>query len=1194
MTDHSILQALIAQAWQLAALAIAVAVCVRYVARNRPHLAHALWLVVLLKCVTPPVWGSPIGVFSWLSPTGETPTEAAVASESITIPSIDFNTLPLAADSSLGPAGVIVNARANHQATLESRLSSDLESVGAEDESLEASGAWLIHAGLWIWSAGVIAVTVISAIRFAACWRRLRRSQVEAHPELEALVARLSSSLQVRRAVRLLVTDSRIGPAVIGLLRPTILLPACVVRGRSAAELEPIVAHELIHIRRGDLWVGLLQTVAQALWWFHPLVWIAGRMITREAERCCDEEVIGELRCDPSRYARSLLGVLEWKRVLIPAPAVPGVRAVEITSRRLERIMTLGQGCRRRTPWWCWVTMLLVAAVVLPGSALQMTATEPDDAAHGAKATDKSADEKQSYPHPLAAPRADAAKPAPVTFPEERGGSFDHSPSQNDGKPLQVRGMGDLLDTIEKQLGVDRAQAKRVLWLRLVNAQREVDKPQPAQAIIEDAVNNAYERTDQPDGEPYWQGDTLVLSQYPPRRKRTEAAIAELRKFGFQSVEIEVRFVNGPLNAITDVSEAWTTLPMKSTSDAAAAFDSARALPTIAANSGVASFAIEKNLPVILDVLDDARTKRLIDNAQGDRRSNVLQAPRVRVENGVAAVVMDCSQTPFVVGFKEKQPQISVVSEGITVSARPILDGAKAHLDFEVVFSGIRNVEEFKVRGPDGVQTTIQSPEVAQCRIAAAVDAPLGQTVLIGGLKDICDPKSKKSMAVLLTVKKSPLDNPQPKQVSQAVEAARQTNSPTTQTAAENGPKFRPSLEMMVRATSNEAVDAAIDVAVDLTNHTAQPTAPLVLIDRFESGLTHASGAQPVEHAVAAIAPGETRRVTLALRAAEIGKWRNQVEVRSGGVVLATGESTIDVLDAKEFAEHKAREAAQRAELRAREAAQVKSRGDAIITMTYSVADLIIPFPNPVTITAEKGAKPAPQAVADFQPLLDLIRSTVAPESWQENGGECSVTPFPNNLSLVVSQTEKRHAEIAALLKQLRDKLDKQVVLDCRTVEDPAELFRLMKIDGKAARQAGLAMLPPAVVAQAHLAAEAKGGTNFKLTVFNGQQLKAPSLQESRDGKAGFVTLQAIIAPDKQTARLRIADSRDRVRQPWQQEEMTVLECGSLLIDVARFNLLPDLGVTPLDIKEGFVPKPAYVLITPRVIDAAEAKPPRK
>lgn len=54
------------QAWQLAVLILIVWTAVRWIAKDRPHLAHALWLVVLLKCVTPPIWSSPAGVFSWL------------------------------------------------------------------------------------------------------------------------------------------------------------------------------------------------------------------------------------------------------------------------------------------------------------------------------------------------------------------------------------------------------------------------------------------------------------------------------------------------------------------------------------------------------------------------------------------------------------------------------------------------------------------------------------------------------------------------------------------------------------------------------------------------------------------------------------------------------------------------------------------------------------------------------------------------------------------------------------------------------------------------------------------------------------------------------------------------------------------------------------------------------------------------
>ena len=54
------------QIWQVTALAIGVALFNRYALRNRPHFATLLWLVVLIKCVTPPVWNSPSSIFSWI------------------------------------------------------------------------------------------------------------------------------------------------------------------------------------------------------------------------------------------------------------------------------------------------------------------------------------------------------------------------------------------------------------------------------------------------------------------------------------------------------------------------------------------------------------------------------------------------------------------------------------------------------------------------------------------------------------------------------------------------------------------------------------------------------------------------------------------------------------------------------------------------------------------------------------------------------------------------------------------------------------------------------------------------------------------------------------------------------------------------------------------------------------------------
>lgn len=127
--------------------------------------------------------------------------------------------------------------------------------------------------------------------------------------------------------MRLVVCQRPIGPAVFSILRPVILLPQSLVTSSSADQLEPILAHELVHLRRGDTVVGLLQLLGQSLWWFHPLVWWANRKATCERERCCDEEVVAAFGFEPADYAQRLLDVLQRKHELIPLRAFPGLRA---------------------------------------------------------------------------------------------------------------------------------------------------------------------------------------------------------------------------------------------------------------------------------------------------------------------------------------------------------------------------------------------------------------------------------------------------------------------------------------------------------------------------------------------------------------------------------------------------------------------------------------------------------------------------------------------------------------------------------------------------------------------------------------------------------------------------------------------------------------------------------------------------
>ena len=435
MADSQLMAGLVAQAWQITLLILAVAVLNCWLGKSRPHLAHALWVVVLVKCVTPPMWSSPSGVFCWLQPPCEVaqqrsiavvqnPREASPETECLTERGQVFKfhfwdherhqtwTGAQTPDVRQSP---FVAPKMKFEYLTPARD----ELVAEVWPSRPATAAGWPNALFGLWGLASLGVIGVATGRWHRCWRIVRNAPLRECPELSEQMALLAKQLRLRRRVRLIVTESRLGPAVIGLFRTTVLLPTLIVDrllanqssllgsqsdvrssrrmaalgrpclttkrcgtaegGHPTSPLVAIFAHELLHIRRGDLWVGLLQTLAQAVWWCHPLVWWVNRLTTREAERCCDEEVLAELGCDPAAYARVLVDVLELKRELKPVPVFPGVRPVEVTSQRLERIMQLGQGCRRRTPWWCWLIAALAAAASWPGAAFVVTAEDAKD-----------------------------------------------------------------------------------------------------------------------------------------------------------------------------------------------------------------------------------------------------------------------------------------------------------------------------------------------------------------------------------------------------------------------------------------------------------------------------------------------------------------------------------------------------------------------------------------------------------------------------------------------------------------------------------------------------------------------------------------------------------------------------------------------------------------------------------------------
>jgi beta-lactamase regulating signal transducer with metallopeptidase domain len=160
--------------------------------------------------------------------------------------------------------------------------------------------------GLWI------PISLLALARVAAGLWQVRRIRTSCR---EIPIAGLEPTLQelfaeMKRPVRLLVSDQARVPAAMGFRHPVVVLPAWTLRDLSPDRLQHILIHELAHIRRHDDWTNLVQKIARAVFFFHPAVWWIDARLSLEREMACDEAVLAATG-NPRAYAGCLIDLLE-------------------------------------------------------------------------------------------------------------------------------------------------------------------------------------------------------------------------------------------------------------------------------------------------------------------------------------------------------------------------------------------------------------------------------------------------------------------------------------------------------------------------------------------------------------------------------------------------------------------------------------------------------------------------------------------------------------------------------------------------------------------------------------------------------------------------------------------------------------------------------------------------------------------
>ncbi len=183
-------------------------------------------------------------------------------------------------------------------------------------------------------------------------------------------------------------------------------------------------------------------------------------------------------------------------------------------------------------------------------------------------------------------------------------------------------------------------------------------------------------------------------------------------------------------------------------------------------------------------ILSDIEAFFLIQAAQGDTRTNVLQAPKVTLFDGQTASVSDVSQRPFVTSVipvvgdfaAAHQPVITVLTEGTTLSVQAVVSEDRRFVRLTLVpfFSRIGDVDEFTFEGrtdsDNGVSvqdptddtqsvrdnerliregTTVQLPTLAFTSVSTTVSVPDGGTILLGGIKRLSEGRNEQGVPML-------------------------------------------------------------------------------------------------------------------------------------------------------------------------------------------------------------------------------------------------------------------------------------------------------------------------------------------------------------------------------------------------------------------------------------------------------------
>lgn len=343
--------------------------------KRRPAWCHAMWLLVLVKLITPSPWAIPLRPAA--PPAVKSDADARVLSA--------YTDLESWAEAVDGVTGVDTTAEVRSASSIKA---AEVVPMPIDLETLAAT----------VWLAGAGVSLVVAATRVVRFRNAINREAFEVESVTE-LADDTAARFGMARSPEVLALPGGVCPMVWSFgLRPLLLVPFDLWKGLGAGQRATLLAHELAHIKRGDHLVRVPELLISALFWWLPVVWWARRKLHEAEERCCDAWVVWALPGEVKAYAETLLETVDYLadgRAVLPT-AASGFGPCSDLKRRL---LVIRRGDMKKSfGLGGYATVLGFAALSLPWGPTWAQPPKPPEAPAEPTEVRVVIDEEVGYP----------------------------------------------------------------------------------------------------------------------------------------------------------------------------------------------------------------------------------------------------------------------------------------------------------------------------------------------------------------------------------------------------------------------------------------------------------------------------------------------------------------------------------------------------------------------------------------------------------------------------------------------------------------------------------------------------------------------------------------------------------------------------------------------------------------------------